>query len=275
MSTPGAKKKTYIIWFMWTHFLRTVKETTDGPRAPRGVYCPQEIVDQIVDYISDDRATLLACTRLSRVWCIAARHHLYRTFKVSGSAGLKAINDLKTMGMIHLIKRMIATRKTNQADFLSPPKALARLNLFTHLQELHFRYLDVGRLVFRLHEDCDTLRSTVRTLALRTPTGSTTRIACFIGLFSKLENLTVENIDAVVTDDFQLPVIECPPPLTGQLTLSGISNLDFFCDLASIPKEVGFREVGLHCCQEVQDIIDACAGTMERLTWHSSGSNGG
>lgn len=165
---------------------------------------------------------------------------------------------------------MVATRKINQADFLLPPKALTRLNTFTQLQELDLRYLDVGELVLGLHQRCDTFRSTVRTLALRYPTGSVKRILCFISLFSKLENLTVDSINKVDTYDSQVPVIECPPSLTGRLSLSGISDQEFICYLTSMQKGVRFRTVDLRFCHEVQEIIDCCAGTMERLIWHPS-----
>ena len=63
------------------------------------------------------------------------------------------------------------------------------LNAFTSLQVLDPRYLDV--LVVRLHKHCETLRFTVRTLALHYPTGGTKRIVSFVSFFSDLKNLTV------------------------------------------------------------------------------------
>ena len=266
---------SYTLWFTCKHLVRKVKRVRLGMRKANSVRLPQELVDYIVDHISDDRSTLFSCTHLSRTWWIAARAHLYRTFTVSDSAGFKSVDDLQKMGMIPLVHKMVATRKINHADFLSPPKALTRLNTFTHLQELDLRYLDVGELVLKLHECCDTLRSNVRSLTLRYPTGSVKRIVCFINLFSKLENLTVDSINSVFTYDSQLPKIECPPPLTGRLKLSGITEQEFISDLASMQNGVRFRTVDLRFCRDVQEIIDACAGTMERLILHSSDFLGG
>lgn len=236
---------------------------------------PQEIVDHIVDYISDHRATLFACTHLSRAWCIAARTHLYRTFAVSDSAGFKAVDDLKRIGIVHLVRRVAATQKMNQTELSLPPRALTRLNAFTHLQELELRYLNVGELFFGILGHCDILRSTVRTLTLQYPRSSIKRIVYIISWFSNLENLTVDWIDGVITDDSQVPAIERPPPLTGWLRLSGISDQEFIRDLASVQMGVRFRTVDLRYCRKVQEIISGCAGTMERLIWHSSDFLGG
>ena len=255
-------------WFQCKHLVRKAKP---GVTMAGGAWFPQEIVDQIVVYISDHRPTLFTCTHLSRTWCIAARTHLYRTFTFSDSAGFKAVDDLQQMETIHLVHRVVAIRRTNQTDPLLSPKALARLNVFTHLQELDFRYLDIGELILRLQKRCDILRSTIRTLTLRYPTGSVKRIVCFISLFSNLENLAVDSINRVVTDDSEVPVIECSVPLTGRLRLSGIWEQEFICDLASMRKQVRFHTVDLRFCREAQEIIDQCAGTMERLIWHSFG----
>lgn len=258
----------YTLWFTCKHLVKRVRRL--GKRKAGGVRLPQELVDYIVDHISDDRSTLFACTHLSRTWCIAARTHLYRTFTVSDSSGFMTLDDLQKMGMAGLVHKMILTRKINQTDFLSP-KALTRLNAFMYLQELDLRYLDVGELVLRLHNRCDTLKSTVRTLSLRYPTGSIKRIVCFISLFSNLENLAVDGINRVLfSDDSQVPVMERSPPLTGQLRLSAISDQDFIHSLASMQQGFRFRTVDLRFCREVQEIIDGCAGTMERLIWHSS-----
>jgi hypothetical protein len=270
MPTPDAEQMSYILWFTCKHYLRKVKKVRLGMSRARSVRLPQEIVDYIVDHISDDRSTLFACTHLSRTWCIAARMHLHRTFTVSDSAGFNIVDDLQKIGVIHLVHRVVATRKVNQKDFLLHPKALTRLNAFASLQELDLKYLDVGELGLGLHDHCDTLRSTVRTLALRYPTGSAKRIVYFISLFSKLENLTVDSINTVVTDDSGVPLIERSPPLTGRLRLSGISDPEFICGLASMQEGIRFRTVDLRFCREVQEIIGGCAGSMERLIWHSS-----
>lgn len=148
------------------------------------------------------------------------------------------------------------------------------LSEFEHIQELDLKDLDVGELVLGLHTRCDTLKSTVRSLTLRYPTGSVKRIIWFISLFSHLENLAVDSINTVVSDDYQVPVIESSPPLTGRLRLSGISDQEFIRNLFSMQNGVRFRTVDQRFCREVQEIIDGCAGTMERLIWHSSDSLG-
>lgn len=271
--TADAEKMSYTFLFSCKHLIRKVKRVRLGTRKANSVRLPQEIVDYIVDYVSDDRPTLFACTHLSRAWCIAARTHLYRTLTVSDLTGFKATNDLQKMGMVHLVHRMVVIRKINQVDFMLS-KTLTRLNPFTHLQELDLRYLNVGELVLQLYEGCDTLKSTVRTLELRHPAGGIKHIVCFISLFSNLENLTVDGINRIISDS-PIPVVEYSPPLTGRLKLSGISDQDFIHDLVSMRGGVRFRTVDLRFCREVQEIIDGCAATMERLIWHSSDFIGG
>ena len=238
-----------------------------------GVRLPQELVDCIVDYISEDRSTLFACTHLSRTWYMAARIHLYRTLTVSDSMEFDAADDLQRMGMIHLVRRIVVARQIYQVDFLSP-ETMARLHAFTHLQELDIRYLNVGQPLYWLNEHCDILKSTVRTLTLRYPRGSTKQLLCFISLFSALENLTVDSIDGDLVIDTSVPIPETSPPLTGRLALKGIFDQEFMSGLVSLQKGVKFRTVDLQFCGEGQEVIDGCAGTMERLICHPSDFRG-
>ena len=175
--------------------------------------------------------------------------------------------------MIHLVRRMIATRNINQADFLLPA-TMARLHAFTHLHELDIRYFDMGQPLLWLHEHCDILKSTVRSLTLRYPRGSIRQFASLISLFSNLENLTIDSIDKAVVYNSEVPIMEFSPPLTGRLALTGILDQEFICALASTPKGVHFRTVDLRYCGEVQEIVDACAGTVERLICHPPDSRG-
>lgn len=244
-----------------------------GISKPGNVRLPQEIVDYIVDYISDDRSTLFACTHLSRTWCIAARAHLHRTFTVSNFAGFEAVNDLQSMGIAHLVRRIAVTRQIHQTDFLLPG-TIAHLNAFTHLQELDIKYLNVGELLDWLHLHCDVLKTTIRTLTLRYPRGGTKQLLCFISLFSGLENLAVESIDNGHAYDTAVPVLKSSPPLTGRLTLTGIFDQEFTSGLASLQKGLKFRTVDLQFCGETQEVIDGCAETMERLICHPSDFRG-
>ena len=228
------------------------------------VRLPQEIVDYILDYVSEDRPTLLACTHLSRAWCIGARAHLYRTFTVSDSMGFDAINDLQSMGTIHLVRKMAVAPRMFQTDLIVP-KITTRLNAFTHLQDLDIRYLNVGELLTRLPRHCDVLKSTVRTLTLRYPRGSTKQILSFVRLFPSLENLSVDNIEQESAPDAVIPDLKSSPPLTGRLTLTGILDQEFMSGLASLQKGLRFSTLDLQFCGEAQEVIDGCAETMRRF----------
>jgi hypothetical protein len=46
-------------------------------------YLPQELVDAVIDYVDDDRASLLACARVSRSWLHSSRHHLFASIALS------------------------------------------------------------------------------------------------------------------------------------------------------------------------------------------------
>ena len=238
-----------------------------------GVRLPQELVDSIVGYISEDRSTLFACTHLSRTWYIAARAHLYRTFTVSDSAGFDAADDFQTMEVIHLVRRIVVARQIHQLDFMLP-ETMTRLCAFTRLQELDIRCLNVGPPLTWLHEHCDILKSTVRTLTLRYPKGSIKELLCFIGLFSGLENLTVDSIDRDSSPGVLVPVLDNSPPLTGRLTLRGIFDQEFMSGLVSFQRGVKFRTVDLQFCGEVQAIVDGCAGTMKRFICQPSDFRG-
>ena len=237
------------------------------------VRLPQEIVDYIVDYISEDRPTLFACTHLSRTWCIAARVHLHRIFTVSDFAGFEAVGDLQKMGMVHLVRKMVVARRIQHTDFLLP-KTMTYLNAFTHLQELDVMYLNVRELLHWLYRHCGNLTSTVRTLTLRYPKGNTKQLLFFISLFSQLENLAVDSIETEPAFDVYVPTLECSPPLSGRLALTGIFDQEFMSGLASLQEGLKFRTVDLQFCGEAQEVIDGCAGTMERFICHPSDFRG-
>ena len=270
--TVDAKQASYMLWFSCKHLTRKVKRVLRVGRTGN-VRLPQEIVDYIVDYVSDDRPTLFACTHLSRTWCIAARAHLHRTFTVLDFAGFEAVGDLQSMGIVHLVRRIAVARRIHQADFLLPG-TMAHLNAFTHLQELDIRYLNVGELLDWLHKHSAILKSTVRTLTLRYPRGTTKQLLCFISLFSSLENLTVESIESEFIPGAIVPALESSPPLTGRLSLTGIFDQEFMSGLASLQKGLKFRTVDLQFCGEVQEVIDSCAETMEQFICHPSDFRG-
>ena len=237
------------------------------------VRLPQEIIDCIVDYISDDRPTLFACTHLSLTWCIAARAHLHRTFTVLDPAGFEAVSDLQSMGMVHLVRRVVVAQWIHQTDFSSPGTTM-HLSMFTHLQEFDIGYLNVGGLLVWLHQHRGVLKSTVRTLTLRYPRGNTEQLLCLISLFSDLENLAVECIESGLAPTAVVPILESSPPLTGRLALTGIFDQEFMSGLASLQNGLKFRTVDLQFCEEAQEVIDNCAGTMERFIWHPSDFRG-
>ena len=256
------------------HLNRNV-ERVSGVGEVGNTWLPQEIVDYIVNHISDDRPTLFACTYLSRTWCIAARVHLHRTFTISDHEGFDVIDDLQQVGVIDLVRKVVAVRKFNQANFLMPSK-MERLHAFARLQELEIGSLDVEAPLLWLYEHCDVLKSTVLSLTLRYPKAGIKQLACFISLFSNLENLTVDGIGtgAATVDDSQVPVVSNSPPFTGRLTLMGIRDEEFLSALASMQNGVRFRIVDLQFCLGMQELVDACAGTMERLVCHPSESHG-
>ena len=244
-----------------------------GVNTGASVYLPQEIVDYIIDYVSEDRRTLFSCTHLSRTWCIAARVHLHQTLKVSAPTEFESVKELQSMGTINLVRRIVVARQMLDTDCFVP-KMMMRLNAFTYLQELDIRYLNIGELLTWLPRHCDALKSTVRTLTLRYPRANAKQLLCFISLFSCLENLAVDSIESQYSPDSVVPVMESSPPLTGRLTLTGIFDQEFMSGLASLQKGLRFRTVDLQFCGEVQDVIDGCAGTIRRFICHPSDFRG-
>jgi len=270
--TVDAKQASYTLWFNCKHLTRRMKRALGVSRAGN-VHLPQEIVDYILDYVSEDRPTLLACTHLSRAWCIGARVLLYRTFTVSDCQGFEAVDDLQNMNTICLVRKLVVARRMSQSD-LAIPKITAHLNAFMYLQDLDIRYLDVGELFAWFPQHCGVLKSTLRTLTLRYPRGSTKQILCFVSLFSGLENLAVDNIEQESASDAVVPIPESSPPLTGRLTLTGILDQEFMSGLACLQKGIKFRTLDLQFCGEAQVLIDGCAETMRRFICHPSDFRG-
>ena len=266
------KHLSYTLWFGCKHLNRKLKRVLRTSKVGN-IWLPQEIVDIIVGHVSDDRDTLFACTHLSRTWCIAARSHLHRNFTISSAEDFQSVEDLQNLGIVHLVRKVLVAQMFNQSDYLSSQN-LTHFHAFTHLQELSIKYLDIGELLVWLHQHCDILRSTVRTLTLLYPRCSIKQLICFIGLFSNLENLAVNSIDSVDLHESQVPVMEGSPPLTGRLSLSGILDQQFLSALAWMPNGLGFRTVDMQFCGDAQEIIDACAGTITRLIYYPPSLHG-
>ena len=249
------------------------------PASDRGVgWLPQEIINSIVDLISDDVNTLHACTQLSTTWCTAAYVYLYWTFKVPNPAGLEAeVHRFQKMGVIGNVRRVVVGWDHCQEGLifktlmtsLEVIKDIQEPHRSMDIQELHLSNPKINELVLKLCDNCDILKSAVRTLVLNYPTASSTNcILWFVSLFSKLENLSVCGLHIRGTDNSKVPKdIKRPPPLTGRLVLTSIDkqHSDFIRGLVSMQKK--FRTVELRSCEGVREIVKSCAKTTERLVW--------
>ena len=129
-------------------------------------------------------------------------------------------------------------------------------------------HLDVPSLMPRIQQYFGHFPPTVQELCLKNPNGSRRQIIYLIGLFERLEDLSLtysqSSSRADLSDDLTL-FPPSTPPLRGRLKLTCFRRVDLLEDMIDLFGGLRFRKMDLFDVDGMPLLLDACVKTLETL----------
>ncbi|KAH8093065.1 hypothetical protein BXZ70DRAFT_437244 [Cristinia sonorae] len=108
---------------------------------------PQELIEEIIDYVGDNTPTLRACSLVASSWVVPARRHIFRAIVVSKKTGdtgdadgvLSFIRVQRAASIRHSVREL-----TIQYQNVTLPLLLAAIRSLDRLDRLSLRFLAIG-----------------------------------------------------------------------------------------------------------------------------------
>ena len=251
---------------------------------------PPELVDRILQYLSEDLPTLKACSLTCKIMLGSARPLIeswlclsparkqklnVRSIKSLLKRSKKTLDSLERLADMDRRGLLLHTRHlVLKMDELSlvPQSLLPYIPFFLYidnLQTLVIDGLDVTAFIPVFNSCLGMFTRSVRSLDIRHIWDSDRQLLWFIGQFPSLEDLSIRSCYALY---YFLgpspPLIPTSPPLRGHLNLSTIWDSQTFCDaLAHFPGGLHFTSVELKGCGKPESIIMACRLSLRSISY--------
>ena len=234
----------------------------------------------IIAHLIYDTSSLLACSLTCFSWYIVSVPHLHHTLATHSrrrtldpkAPWFRPLLNANRLGLLPFVKKFLVERLVFPSDNFARNRfnwyTLRHFSALTNVQELAIDDLDIPSFMPTIRRYFGHFSPTVRSLALRTPTGSRRQIIFFIGLFQHLEDLKLLNGTSVswesepADDPMLLPLFA--PPLRGRLVMTRF-GAGFLREMIDLLGGVGFRNMALSYVDETQLLLNTCAKTLETL----------
>ena len=243
----------------------------------------------IIAHLTYDTHSLLACCLTCCSWYIAAVPHLHHTLftQIRRPHGNEkpwwpnSFRNMHKLGLFPLVKTFqvrghcgLGPDESTFSPELFDRHILRQFSTLTNIRQLGLDDLDIPAFVPNIQQYFNHFFPTVRSLALRRPRGSHRQIVFFIGLFQHLEDLTFldaydESGGRKEPRDDRVLVPVFTPPLRGRLRMWFFRFAGVVEDMVDLFGGIRFRHMDLKQVNEMQLLLDTCAGTLETLRFHS------
>ena len=237
-------------------------------------YLPLELVEEIIDDLSEDTKSLLSCSLVSIGWVRGSRRHLFAAIK------LLSFSDFQSWFRTGLREcsnhvRSLDLAQNDESKWIVPDTLQGVLNDFTsfrNVQSLSLADLDLSL----FNEDALTrsfghLSDRLTSLSVSRVTAHPDALLFLICMFPKLDNL---KLDQLMLGNPSIPYKNptVTPRFRGKLTLSNIkSNGTFLLSPFVVPPlPMAFEEVCVVECRfenpkPLKDLFTACQTTMKKI----------
>ena len=233
----------------------------------------------IIAHLIYDTRSLLACSLTCYSWYIASVPHLHHTLTTRprrwyGTRGWPGpLQNASELGLLPLVKKFKHYGTDHMNPGFSPKRFNCRLlrqfSALTNVQELAMDDLDIPGFMPMLRRYFGHFLPTVRSLALKGPFGSRRQILYFIGLFERLEDLTliagIIDLGEGEQVDYLTLVPPFAPPLRGRLVIHSFAMVGFVEDMIRLFGGIRSRYMDLINVEETPRLLGACAETLETL----------
>jgi len=231
---------------------------------------PRELVELIISYLIYDFLTFRACSMTCYSLYIAAVPHLHHTLTVGKyTSWARPLQNAYNLGLLPLVKRFRyrTTHHPLTPERLDRP-TLRYFSALANLQELGIDELIIPSFMPNVRQYFGHFAPTLRSLALKNPTGSSRQILYFIGLFPNLQDLTLcynfPMEEQEGTDGADLVPLSVPP-LCGRLMLVCFTKEELVKDMITFFGGLRFRYMELFRVKGARLLLGACADTLEGL----------
>ena len=244
------------------------------PAAIMAIEFPQEIVDEIVDHLADDKATRAAslhdCSLVSSQWLHRSQKHLFHKMWFTGASFSKWCEEIRPGDGGPSAHVIVLHYHANFTEAGRLAKHHIHLSSFTNLQKLHLRATQIhGSTDEELSSCFKQMGLTVRSVSLRACEITINDLVSFIRHFVKLERLSL--IDPIVYNSVLDDSVESP-------VLSGVLELrymfvrrdiwDFIYQLSLLPltfHTVVLEGIHISLLAPVNELLATCHETLTRI----------
>jgi hypothetical protein len=253
---------------------------------------PQELVDHIVEMLYDDICALKACSLTCKTMFASTRHLIHQTLYLTPQNDQRLLTreeESRYQGQDRLDAQLRFLSYVGERGFLrytrqvqirgfhpfTPSILLPHLHHFQSLDRVHTLTIDhYNTDLWETHyKSCFVhFYPTLTTLTLRHPFGHYRLVLKFALLFQNLENLNLEwpGSDRIPEGVAVPAIVDQFPPLRGHLRVVGIRGAIWWPKgfARELQNGISFRSVEIEdsSADYTQDILNACAGTLESLT---------
>ena len=143
---------------------------------------------------------------------------------------------------------------------------LRHFSALANVQSLEMDNLDIPGFMPRIRKYFGSLLPTLQSLYLKMPKGSNRQIIFFVGLFQRLEDLTLESTACRREPEEDLTLVPTfTPPLQGRLAVCHWTRAGLFQDMVHLFGGMRFRALDLFGVDQTQFLLRACPETLQVL----------
>jgi len=245
---------------------------------------PQELVDEILDYILDDLKALKACSLTCKRLFGATRPLIHQRFMCLGSkpGGPKPIGrhkrdsgtfgrltDADRSGVLCYIQHLTIKVEDGYVYPRDMQECLPHLRLIPKLHALTLDTFHLHLFIPVFDEHFGMFTNTLRHLDIQNTYGTARQLSYIICQFPLLEDLTIVSPAGGIVADHEhpIPTVIQSPPLRGRLVVSQVHSREFFDGLAKFPGGLNFRSLELHQCEHLEVILKTCGHTTTSISY--------
>ena len=252
---------------------------------------PQEIVDEILEYLEDDRRTLRACSLTCKALFRSARHIIHRQlyvvgpettwsmdgdemyrYEVANRSQLGTFSVAAKRGFFHYT-RELTIRVANEFTPENLRPYLLQFQMFARLTSLTLHHFNPTPFLPVFEQYFGHLAQQMQSLKFIYPSGPQNDMMYFISQFPHLDDLGFNpppSHNSNPSKEYNMSSVQSSPTLGGTLrvanTMGSITN-PLEC-LTQLPSGLRFRSIEFVYCPEIDPnvIIRECTSTLQSLT---------
>lgn len=235
---------------------------------------PQELVENIIDCLSDDRPTLETCSLVASTWLTRSRHHLFHAVSLNSKMAEQWCSTIQPgpAGVSYFVHTL--TLRQTQGDPWLKTEFLDTItdhfSSFQRIEDLSIIWLDLGDFkpgsLIRHFVHCG---SSLRSLHLSYLSADYSALMTFLQLFPNLDDLLIHTPD-LRNDNPPPHISRTDPPFHGLLNLLSFDSASspFISHLAGL--DLRFSSISAFDCNfssgfPLNSLLETSSLSLRRL----------